>query len=517
MNIIKKIKHIFKKESIIEEKKSKISNSFSHVVTEREQYESEKFYVISENGEKILCGITDKYVEGKENYSFYFYNQYDEDFYVKEVNLNNYFHSVYFFKKYRGNTDYEKVTKGFLTNEILIDMRIVDKVKIYVNGIDGLYIFETGKKNRFYPNEVLTTIKKDSTKFMTMRVDNLNVYYKSFNNDPQQLAEICDSSSNIYYDDDKLKRIEINREYDRLYKHYLHFDYSKKFNDNLNKKVSYMYSADESKAFYVVSKFVKDNGKDEIIKNEFDDDETINHIVEFDYTDTKSIIFMDHIIQNLKKASIYNIPVYDIINNSLHTVEYYNNLLRGKNDVNEEYEIACKKIMDLLISHNNDIESTIKYLCGKYVLSQGTGYIINANSPEEYQKIKNDNLKYYQEQYNNIAEYLILSNEYKPKWKSELSLFKLIKKHYQDAIYQYRNTELLGLQSFDIYIPSKKIAIEYQGKQHYEALDYFGGEKGLDKRRALDLKKKEICLKNGIKLIEWKYDEPITKVVLEKK
>ena len=64
-----------------------------------------------------------------------------------------------------------------------------------------------------------------------------------------------------------------------------------------------------------------------------EDDETINHKVTFNSSDTKSLIFMDYIMPKLKKTSIYNIPVYDIINNSLHTSEYYQNLVRNKNDI----------------------------------------------------------------------------------------------------------------------------------------------------------------------------------------
>ena len=56
------------------------------------------------------------------------------------------------------------------------------------------------------------------------------------------------------------------------------------------------------------------------------------------------------------------------------------------------------------------------------------------------------------------------------------NLFKVVKKEYPDALYQY-HSEWLGRQSLDIYIPSLRIGIEYQGIQHYEAVDYFGETK----------------------------------------
>lgn len=54
-----------------------------------------------------------------------------------------------------------------------------------------------------------------------------------------------------------------------------------------------------------------------------------------------------------------------------------------------------------------------------------------------------------------------------------------------------------------------KVAIEYQGIQHYEPLEFFGGEDGLEKRKYYDDIKREYCISNNIKLIEipyWDYN-----------
>lgn len=91
-----------------------------------------------------------------------------------------------------------------------------------------------------------------------------------------------------------------------------------------------------------------------------------------------------------------------------------------------------------------------------------------------------------------------------PKWKHERTLYELVKKLYPDAIYQYHSS-WLGKQSLDIFIPKLSIGIEYQGIQHYEPVDFFGGEEGLKKRVELDNRKKELCIKNRITLIEWNY------------
>lgn len=93
-------------------------------------------------------------------------------------------------------------------------------------------------------------------------------------------------------------------------------------------------------------------------------------------------------------------------------------------------------------------------------------------------------------------------------WKSEYRLFKYINLFYPGTVYQYHPDWLEG-QSLDIFIPQENCAIEYQGEQHYQALDYFGGKKGYEYRQELDNVKKERCKQNGILLLEWIYSERI--------
>lgn len=93
----------------------------------------------------------------------------------------------------------------------------------------------------------------------------------------------------------------------------------------------------------------------------------------------------------------------------------------------------------------------------------------------------------------------------RPKWKHELSLFQTIRKKYPDTLYQYR-PDWLNNQSLDLYIPSLRTGIEYQGIQHYRKVEFFGGEEALIHRWELDQKKKKLCEENSIRLIEWPYD-----------
>lgn len=54
---------------------------------------------------------------------------------------------------------------------------------------------------------------------------------------------------------------------------------------------------------------------------------------------------------------------------------------------------------------------------------------------------------------------------------------------------------------FDFYIPSINMCIEYQGLQHYESSDFFGGESKFKNRLENDKIKVKYCRKNKIKLL----------------
>lgn len=60
---------------------------------------------------------------------------------------------------------------------------------------------------------------------------------------------------------------------------------------------------------------------------------------------------------------------------------------------------------------------------------------------------------------------------------------------------------------FDFYIPSLNIAIEYDGKQHFEPITYFGGYCGLESRKVNDTIKTSYCEDNNITLIRIPFTE----------
>jgi hypothetical protein len=79
-----------------------------------------------------------------------------------------------------------------------------------------------------------------------------------------------------------------------------------------------------------------------------------------------------------------------------------------------------------------------------------------------------------------------------------------------EIVRQARPPWLGAGQSLDVFVPSLELALEYQGEQHYVALEHWGAEAGLAHRRELDERKRDACLRAGVRLIEWRYDEPVT-------
>lgn len=103
-------------------------------------------------------------------------------------------------------------------------------------------------------------------------------------------------------------------------------------------------------------------------------------------------------------------------------------------------------------------------------------------------------------------------------WINETNLFYRIKNEfYEHEVVHQGRPSWLGLQRFDIYFPNENIAIEYQGRQHYEAIDFFGGELGLLQNIENDRIKKEKCHNNNCILIEvypdYNFDEVKNRII----
>ena len=65
----------------------------------------------------------------------------------------------------------------------------------------------------------------------------------------------------------------------------------------------------------------------------------------------------------------------------------------------------------------------------------------------------------------------------------------------------------LGKQSLDFYLPDYNIAIECQGRQHFEPVNFFGGKNGFINNKENDIKKRKLCTEHNIKILYFAIDK----------
>lgn len=89
------------------------------------------------------------------------------------------------------------------------------------------------------------------------------------------------------------------------------------------------------------------------------------------------------------------------------------------------------------------------------------------------------------------------------RWVSERLLYRQIDSSFTDiTVLQHARPSFLKPQHYDVYLPDLKIALEYQGEQHFRAIPYFGGEEGLLRTQERDKRKREISVTNGVYQID---------------
>lgn len=62
---------------------------------------------------------------------------------------------------------------------------------------------------------------------------------------------------------------------------------------------------------------------------------------------------------------------------------------------------------------------------------------------------------------------------------------------------------------FDFFIPDYKIAIEFQGPQHFKPIEFFGGKEAFEEQVRRDNLKRDWCRVNNIELIEVNFYQEI--------
>jgi very-short-patch-repair endonuclease len=100
----------------------------------------------------------------------------------------------------------------------------------------------------------------------------------------------------------------------------------------------------------------------------------------------------------------------------------------------------------------------------------------------------------------------------------ENKIFDILKQIFQDKLIRRHDRITLKGLELDFMIPELRLAIEYDGEQHFDKELYkkLYGE-GFEEQLKRDRAKEKLCIKKNIKLIRIKYNEEISKRNIHKK
>lgn len=97
------------------------------------------------------------------------------------------------------------------------------------------------------------------------------------------------------------------------------------------------------------------------------------------------------------------------------------------------------------------------------------------------------------------------------RWIRETEMYLLIKQLFPDEmVLREASPSWLGRQRLDVFIPDRRIALEYQGVQHFEPVEMFGGAEALQRTMERDALKKRLCGENQVELLYIKHSDPLT-------
>jgi hypothetical protein len=89
-------------------------------------------------------------------------------------------------------------------------------------------------------------------------------------------------------------------------------------------------------------------------------------------------------------------------------------------------------------------------------------------------------------------------------WVSETEVYLLLNEAVGELtkVIQHGIPEGFGQQHLDVWLPVWRAGIEYQGLQHDQPVEFFGGEEAFQRNQARDAAKRAKCERLGIRLIE---------------
>ena len=264
------------------------------------------------------------------------------------------------------------------------------------------------------------------------------------------------------------------------------------------------YPEDDSKKAFVLKKLFEGSGLDTVVNSGIEDDSSVNHLVKIwdkHYTMEYALLKGSY---NASKYRILGVKLISLLASTEYAIKNRMWELNGYNLQNYffGYKVYPREIARLKEYYGISDGELFWFLKKEYldVLDeQKLNYVEEADF-KDYQKLMDD---------------VLLANSYYVEhpstWKSEFMLYKYIKEFVSDTVYQAQ-PKWLRPQSLDVFIESKSIGIEYQGIQHFQPVEHFGGNAGYIKTVKRDENKRQKCAEHGVQLLYWNYQEEVTKL-----
>lgn len=103
-------------------------------------------------------------------------------------------------------------------------------------------------------------------------------------------------------------------------------------------------------------------------------------------------------------------------------------------------------------------------------------------------------------------------------WVNEMLVVKTVRHLFPYLTVEHQaSPQWLGRQRFDAYIAEKKVAIEYNGEQHYQSVDLFGGAEGLAATQARDQRKLQLADQHGVEVIVFSHNESLSEELIQRR
>ena len=264
------------------------------------------------------------------------------------------------------------------------------------------------------------------------------------------------------------------------------------------------YPDDESKAAFVIKKLFETSGLDTVINSSIVNDSSVNHLVRLGDKRMNLAYALLNGSFNASQFVILGVKLIKLIASTEYAIK------------NRMWDVNGFILQDYF-SKDKVYPREIAFLKDYYSISDGVlfwflkkEYLEVLDGPKQHE-VGSAKLRDYQELMDDILQDFGYYEFHPSKWKNEFSLYRCIKDFVPDTVFQAQ-PPWLRPQSLDIFIKSKSIGIEYQGIQHFQPVEYFGGEEGYLQIVQRDEKKKQLCKEQGVQLLYWNYQEEVTKL-----